>query len=393
MSHLTRLFSSLRCNGRLLIAALIAFLVMSGIRAQAQDEGRPMTFFLTFVPNIQFSPLYVAIEEGFFAEEGIALTIEHGDEPDGVNLIAAGARQFGMIGGEQVIIARANQRPVVSIYKWFQRNPIAIVTPEDSGIETPADLAGRRIGLPGRFGANYSGLVALLTSAGLTETDVQLEAIGFNAPEAICLGRVEASAVYINNEPLQIATRAALGDCGRVTGVRVIAAADYANLVSNGIVTNEQTLRDEPELALAVNRAFDRGLRLTIDNPALAYLHSAEHVATLPMTPDLRESLQTFAADRARDLANGMTSRRDAAAHRTILHEVLSERFADPALLIQMQVLTTTIELWDAERLGVSDPDLWALTQEVLMKMGFLDAPIDLDAAFTNDFLPAADER
>ena len=86
----------------LMVFAFAALLVVGGVSAQDQQD---LTFFLTFVPNVQFSPLYVAIDNGYFSEVGLNLTIEHGDEPLGVDLIASGQRQFGMISGEQVIAA------------------------------------------------------------------------------------------------------------------------------------------------------------------------------------------------------------------------------------------------------------------------------------------------
>ena len=56
--------------------------------------------------------------------------------------------------------------------------------------------------------------------------------------------------------------------------------------------------------------------------------------------------------------------------------------------LIQFAILLETIEYWDADELGVSTLDSWQVTQATLMQMGYLSTPLDLEAAFTNAFLP-----
>ena len=366
------------------LLALTALLVPA-VGAQ-EDTPLEMPFFLTFVPNVQFAPLYVAVENGYFAEVGINPSIQYGDEPAGVDLIAAGALDFGIISGEQIIQSRANGRDVVFLYEWFQQYPVGIVAPVETGISEMADLTGRRVGIPGRFGASYSGLVALLNAAGMTESDIELEEIGFNAPEVVCIGAVEAAVVYINNEPLQIQQRAQAGECEGITDVQVIPVSSAADLVSNGLVTSAATLAEQPELVQAIVRAFDQGLRDTINNPAQAYLLSTQHVENLPLDDDFRAVLESEAAAQAEFLAEN-PDREAVAESRAALLERLSAQFDAPTL-IQFTVLLNSIDLWDADELGYSDLASWETTQETLLAMGFVQQPIELEAAFTNDFLP-----
>jgi NitT/TauT family transport system substrate-binding protein len=370
-----------------LIPLLLIMIVLCFGGASAQDNLTEVQFFMTFVPNIQFAPVYVAIEKGYFAENGIALTIEHGDEPVGVDLIAAGQRQFGLISGEQVIAARANGRPVVSVYEWFQRYPIGIVAGEEAGISTPADLAGRNVGIPGRFGASYAGLLALLDAVGLSESDIELEEIGFNAPEVICVGGVEAAVVYINNEPVQIDQRARQSDCGDISGVSVIPVGEYVDMVSNGIVTNEETIASNPELVRGMVAAFDAGLRSVINNPAEAYLISAAYVENLPLSRDLRNQLRGASDQQDDTLAETPSlTREELAAYRDFLMVSMEQAFALEELT-QLNVLMETIPLWDADRLGEATLESWEMTQDVLLGMGTISEAQDVSAAFTNAFL------
>jgi NitT/TauT family transport system substrate-binding protein len=373
-----------------LILLLVLTFTASGTLAQdATSESVDQTIFLTFVPNIQFSPFYMAIEKGYFSAGGINATLQYGDEPVGVDLIASNQLQFGSISGEEVIKARANGRPIVSVYEWFQQYPIGVVVPEGSGIESVADLAGKKVGIPGRFGASYNGLTALLAANGLTESDIQLEPIGFNAPDVFCVGGVEAAVVYINNEPLQIEDRIKAGECNDYTGVTVFPVSVAADMVSNGLATNEETIANNPDLVQAAVTAFDAGLRDAINNPAETYLLSAQYVENLPLTDEFKAALEAASAAQEEFLA-GDPSREAIAESRAALLESLSGQF-DGATLVQFHVLLNSIDLWDADQPGYSALFSWEITQEILKTMGFITEPIDLEAAFTNDFLPAAE--
>lgn len=371
---------------RLLTIAALLLMAVAGA-AQEAAPAADETLFLTFVPNVQFSPVYTTIERGYFADAGFNIQIEHGDEPVGVDLIAAGQRNFGMISGEQVIAARGQGRDVLMIYQWFHDFPVGIVYSPESGITSAADLAGRTVGIPGRFGASYSGLIALLAANGMTEADIQLEEIGFNAPEVFCLGRIEASVVYANNEPLQIANRIAAGDCGDRQSIELLPVAAQVALVSNGLVTSRALLESDPERIAAFVDAFDAGLRDAVRNPAYAYLSSAPYVETLPLSDDLRQALEAAAAASWEFQAqNPDATREDYQAQREALRAELGERFTADELL-QFDVLLASIALWDAETLGLMEADAWEATQETLITMGFVETPLDLSLAFTNQFI------
>lgn len=324
-----------------LAAALIGAYVLSGNDDPAanEDDATPVTLFLPYVPNIQFAPVYVAVERGYFAEEGIALTFEHNfNESDGLERLAAGDLQFAVAGGEQVLLARGRGRPLVYVYEWFERFPVGVASPADLAITTPQDLAGRVVGFPGVYGTSYVGLRALLDAAGMTEADLgELRAIGFTAPENICTRSVDAALVYVVNEPLAIER-----EC---MPVNVIEVSDYATLVSNGLITNEQTIRDDPALVRGMVRALARGLADTIADPDAAFTLSVENVIT-----DLPESQYD----------------------------------------IERQVLANSITLWESDRPGWTEHAAWEATQSILVGADLMEQPLpDVSAAYDMSFLPA----
>ncbi len=376
---------------RFLVISMLVMGLFTGAASAQEDTTSPadsVSLFMTFVPNVQFAPVYVAQSKGYFADNGLAVSTEHGDEPVGVDLIATGDRDFGLISGEQVLAARANGRPVVSVYEWFQQFPVGIVYPEGVGINSVQDLAGRNVGIPGRFGASYSGLTALLAANGMTEQDIDLEEIGFNAPEVFCVGGVEAAVIYVNNEPLQIARRAEAGDCGTVSSIGVFPVADAVDMVSNGVITSEEMNANQPDLVARMVNAFDAGVRAAIQNPAEAYLSSADFVEGLPLSPELQAALETAASQQSAFLAdNPHASRETLAEQRDMLLAELRAQFT-PGDLVQFEVLINSIALWDADTLGMADANSWAQTQDILLSMGYIPELADTSSAFTNAFLP-----
>ena len=129
-----------------------------------------------YIPNIQYAPFYVAVEKGYFKDVGIELEFDYKFETDGVALVGAGELPFAVVSGEQVLLARSKGLPVTYVAAWYQQYPVSVIAKSELGVIVPQDLKGKKIGLPGLFGANYIGLRALLNAGKLTEADVTLDA-------------------------------------------------------------------------------------------------------------------------------------------------------------------------------------------------------------------------
>jgi len=298
------------------------------------DAVRKIKLPMGYIQNIQYAPFYVAVDKGYFAEEGIEIEFDYSFETDGVALVGAGELPFAVASGEQVLLARSQGLPVVYTFAWYQQFPISVISAPELNINQPADLRGQTIGLPGLFGANYIGLQALLFSAGLTPDDVKMDAIGFNQVEAFAAKQNNIVVGYAANEPIVLKSQGFAVDELRV--------ADYVQLTANGLISSEMTIKNEPDLVRRMARALARGIADTNANPDQAYQVSLKFV----------------------------------------------ENLADQDKNVQMQVLKTSIEFWQAERIGYSDPQAWENMNDLLVKMKVIAAPLDLSKAFTNEFLP-----
>src|SRR5688500_10737153 len=205
--------------------------------APAQEAAlAPVSIGVGYIPSVQFATLYVAMEKGFFAEEGIEASLEYGFENDYLKLVGVGERQFMIGSGDQVIIGRAQELPVRYVMNWYTRYPVVVFAKEAAGITEPADLAGKRSGLPGPFGATYVAFRGILEAAGLTEEDVQMESIGFTQAAAISEDTVDAAVDYAVSGPV------VLQHAGET--ITTIGLDDYLSIPSNGLVTNESTLEN-----------------------------------------------------------------------------------------------------------------------------------------------------
>ena len=302
--------------------------------ANGQAELTKIQLPMGYIPNIQFAPFYVAIEKGYFREAGIELELDYKFETDGVALVGAGDLPFAIVSGEQVLLARAQGLPVTYVAAWYQEYPVSVVAKSELGVLIPQDLKGKKVGLPGLFGANYVGLRALLFEAEMSESDVTLDSIGFNQVELLATGEQDVIVGYTANEPIQLRARGIA-----VTEIRV---ADYVQLASNGILASEKVISENPELVRGFVSAFLKGLADTIANPDEAFELSEAHIPN----------------------------------------------FAELDADVQKQVLETSIEQWQAEHLGHSDPQAWENMQNILLEMGLITEDMDLSKAFTNEFVP-----
>ena len=290
-----------------------------------------------YIPNIQFAPLYVALDKGYYRQEGLQVDLDYNMETDSVALVGAGELEFGVVSGEQVLLGRAQGLPIVYVMDWYQQYPVGVASLSAENIREPADLRGHTIGIPGLYGASYIGLKALLNAGQLKEQDLTLQSIGYTQVEALADGIVDAAVIYVSNEPNQLRSEG--------YDVNVMAVSDYLSLVGNGLITNEDTIATQPDLVKRMVRATLRGIQYAAEHPDEAFTISEKYVENLASLTE-------------------------------------SEK------VVQRQVLADSIRLWQVGLGGASEPQAWMNMQDLLLQMNLLTQPLDLTASYSNDFLP-----
>jgi NitT/TauT family transport system substrate-binding protein len=307
-------------------------------RAAPDDSTRtPVKLGVGYIPNVQFAIFYVGIEKGFYREEGVDLALDYGFENDYVKLVGANEFQFMIGSGDQVVLGRAQGLPVRYVMSWYTQYPVVLFAKSTQNITQPADLAGKKIGIPGPFGANYVAFRALLEVAGLTEQDVQVESIGFTQAAAVSEDLVDAAVDYGVNGPVVLAQ----------AGIETtqIKLDQYLRIPANGLVTNETTLQENPELVRKMVRATAKAIQYTLAHPDEAF------AITLQAVPE----------------AGGDNE----AANRAVFDAVLAywQPPADRAL-------------------GATTPEEWQAAAELMQRIGLVEVIVPTDELFSNEFLP-----
>lgn len=293
---------------------------------------------LGFIPSVQFAPFYVGIEKGFYADAGIDLELSHGFENDYLKLVGIDEYQFMIGSGDQVVLGRAQGLPVRYVMNWYSRFPVVIFAKADRAITQPADLAGKTIGIPGAFGASYVALRGILEAAGLTEQQIRLESIGFTQAAAVSEDKVDAATDYAVNGPVVLA----------LAGIETnqIVLDDYLVVPANGIVTNETTINDRPELVQAMVRATQQAIAYTLANPDEAF------AIALKAVPEAGGDNE--AANRA--------------------------------------IFDASLPYWTpraGQTPGATAATDWQAAAEFMQRIGLVDANVPADSLFTNQFVTA----
>ncbi len=277
--------------------------------------------------------MYVAIERGYFKEQGIEVTLDYGMETDLLQRVGQDQLQFAIASGDQLILARANGLPVRYVVNWYRRFPVCVVSMADKGLTDPKQLLGKTVGTPANQGASYIGWLAFLDEVGLKPEDVNLQVIGYTQVASLTEGRVDAAICYTVNEPVQL----------RAAGynINTFDLAGYTHLVSNGLITNDKTIKENPQLVQGVVTAFLRGLSDTIKDPDAAF------AITRKTIPEMDEA----------------------------------------AAKLQRAVLQECVTLWSGDKLGASQPEDWAESVALLKNLGLTTVDLQPDQLYTNQFI------
>jgi NitT/TauT family transport system substrate-binding protein len=321
---------------------LAAGLVLAPAGIHGAQAAEEITVAIPNPSAINVFPLWVAIGEGFFEDEGLTLNVEAVDGSAPVlQAMAAGQAEIGLPGPAPVLAARARGVDVVFIYNHFAQSVFGLVVREEAPYQTPADLKGKVIGVGTADGAEVGFTRAILNDLGMVEgQDYTFLPVGDGGPATAAFerGDIEAYAAAVSDAAILNA---------RGLHVREITPAQYLAYFGNGFAVMRSYMDEHPEVIAGFGRALVRGVEFGMD-PANRD-RVLEHTAA--GNPQEGED-QAFAAALLEAIKGRMTP-------------------ADPA------------QGW-----GYQPPAHWELWHESQIASGALTEPLpDLSAAYTNEFI------
>ncbi len=237
--------------GVLLAALLLAGSCVAPVRADTE-----VVFGTVGGLNTSYLPLFVAQELGYFKEEGITVrAVDFGAAGTLLPQVAAGRVQVGFPNSEPVILSHDTGKdalPVKFFYNVIRRNVWEFSVLASSNIHTLQDLKGKNIGIFGPTSGNLPITKAILANAGLHAGDYTFVPVGLGAGAYLALqtGKIDALNLFdTSNDEMR-----ALG-----TKIRLIPEpAQYSSLQSNGFITSNDMLRNDPDTLVKFARAITK---------------------------------------------------------------------------------------------------------------------------------------
>ena len=332
-----------------LIGGIVAIIVIAAIIGSIAliytptPEREHVTVMMPYLPAMGMSAFYCALDQGYYAEEGLDVTILHSSEGSmgPIKQVGANKVEFGFSAGSSLITARASEGiPVVMVYQIDQNYPFVVIALKDSGITKPEDLIGKSVAIEGAGAPTHIATKAILAKNGLDYEKVNFVPVGGAGVSSLLEKKVDAMGGHIFHVYL-------LRSMGKGEDINVIYARDYVNMVGNGIITSEKILKENPELVRKFVRATHRGFEFAINNP-----EKAVDIYIKNWAPQYAEK---------RDF------------HLGFWKELIKEVYQP-----------------DKYPLGQMRKEQWEMTQDVLYDLGIIDHKIDLSKAYTTEFVPSA---
>jgi putative hydroxymethylpyrimidine transport system substrate-binding protein len=245
-----------------------------------QADPEAISVALDWYPNANHAGLFLALERGYYAEEGLAPEFYTPSDPTTVlQTVGAGRDTFGISYQTDILLARAAGVPVVSVLALVQSPLQGIMVLADSGIARPGDLAGKVVGYPG-IPSQEAFLQTMLEDDGASMDDVELVNIGFDLVPGLVSGRVDASlGAFWTHEPILAEQE---GYPTAMLKVDDWGVPPYYELV---IAASEATVAERPDLVERFLRATRRGYEDAIADPeaAIAALRAASPDLDVPV--------------------------------------------------------------------------------------------------------------
>jgi NitT/TauT family transport system substrate-binding protein len=293
---------------------------------------------LKWLHQAQFAGFYTAKEKGFYAGQNLDVDLEPGG-PDfpAVQMVTSGSDSFGVTGADQILLAREKGVPIVAVAVIYRKSPFCYFSLKSSGITKPQDFVGKKVGI--KLGGNEELTYrAMINNTGVDTSKVTEIPVKFDMTP-LFTGQVIAWPGYSINEPIVAQEQG--------HEVNLIWPTDYGvNLYADTLFTSEAMIHDNPDLVKRFVAATLAGWNYAID-------HQDEAVKfTLMQSDQLKEG-----------------------------HEMAMMKASVGSLRP------------DNQPIGSMEKNKWQEMQDLLLASGFMKTRLDVDKAFTAQFLDSGQAK
>ncbi len=324
----------------LIIIAMLIMALLGGCTGDnegVKEDTEKITLVLDWVPNTNHTGMYVALENGYYLEEGLEVEIIQPTAGGSADLIAAGQGEFGISYQEQVTFARTTEDPlpVKAIAAIIQHNTSGFASPLDKEIKTAKDFEGKKYGGWGSP-SEEAMLRGLMEKEGADFNKVEMIDIGDSDFFTSVENHVDFTWIYYGWDGVA----AELRDLD-INFIKLQDVEPALDSYTPTIIAHEELLRDRPELAKKFLKATSRGYEFTIEKPEEAGKILIKYV------PELDEEMVI-------------------ASQKYLADEYQAEA-----------------KIW-----GEMKEEIWTRYGRWMFENRLIDSELKADEAFTNEFLP-----
>lgn len=320
-----------------IISMLLMTITICSVFTGCKSEIKEIRVLLDWVPNTNHTGLYVALEKGYYKEEGLDVKIIQPPEGGSAELIAANQGEFGIGYQEQVTYARTtkNPLPVKAIAAIIQHNTSGFASPAEKNIKTPKDFESKKYGgwgspmeeamLKGvmeKNGADFSKLKILNIGTADFFTSVQRD--------------VDFSWIYYGWDGVAAELKKF-----PINFIKLQDVDPDLDFYTPVIIANEELLKRNPNMVKKFMKATSKGYEYAVENPEDAVADLLKHA------PEIDEELAV-------------------ASQKYLANEYIS----------------------DAKRWGEMKLEIWETYGNWMYEKDLLENKLDAKEAFTNEFLP-----
>ncbi|WMS44484.1 ABC transporter substrate-binding protein [Acuticoccus sp. MNP-M23] len=233
----------------------------------AAQDLTPVRFSLDWKFEGPSAPFFVAIDNGYFADEGLDVTIDSGaGSRESIPRVATGAYEmgFGDVNALVKFLADQPDAAVEAVYMMYDKPPFAVIGRRTQGVtEDPRSLEGKTLGAPPPDAA-FAQWAAFKDAAGIDSSAIKIESVGFPVREPmLAQGQVDAIFGFSFSSVLNLLAQGVPAD----DIVTIMMADNGLDLYGNAVLVNTEWSAENPEAVSGFVNALVKGVQFTVANP------------------------------------------------------------------------------------------------------------------------------